>query len=72
MTDNSPLKAQEAYAQAKKYGEELARLYAIEKKRRREVETTTEKLQAIWQQIGQLLADTLFCLSKPKSVSAKS
>lgn len=56
MTDNSPLKAQEAYAQAKKYGEELARLYAIEKKRRREVETTTEKLQAIFDTAPNALA----------------
>lgn len=37
-----------AYAQARKFGEDVARLYAAEKARRKELETTTQKLQAIF------------------------
>jgi two-component system phosphate regulon sensor histidine kinase PhoR len=39
---------QQAYAQAKKFGEELSDLYKREKARRQEVENTTQKLQAIF------------------------
>ena len=56
MTDTNPSRAEQAYAQAKKYGEELARLYAIEKARRQELETTTQKLQAIFDTAPNALA----------------
>lgn len=48
MTNENLGSAQQAYAQAKKYGEELNELYKREKARRQEVETTTQKLQAIF------------------------
>ena len=48
MTDNAPNNVELAYAQAKKYGEDVARLYAAEKVRRNELETITQKLQAIF------------------------
>jgi two-component system phosphate regulon sensor histidine kinase PhoR len=56
MTNSNPSQAEQAYAQAKKYGEELARLYAIEKTRRQELETTTQKLQAIFDTAPNALA----------------
>jgi two-component system phosphate regulon sensor histidine kinase PhoR len=56
MTNDNPTKAEQAYAQAKKYGEELAHLYAIEKTRRKELETTTQKLQAIFDTAPNALA----------------
>ncbi|MBN1995468.1 MAG: PAS domain-containing protein [Anaerolineae bacterium] len=54
--ENSNQAEQQAYAQAKKYGEELARLYAEEKTRRKELETTTQKLQAIFDTAPNALA----------------
>ena len=48
MTDNMLNDAELAYAQARKFGEDVARLYAAEKTRRKELETTTQKLQAIF------------------------
>ena len=48
MTDNMFNDAELAYAQARKFGEDVARLYAAEKTRRKELETTTQKLQAIF------------------------
>lgn len=56
MSNNDPTQAEQAYAQAKKYGEELAKLYATEKKRRQELETTTQKLQAIFDTAPNALA----------------
>ncbi len=48
MTDNMLNDAELAYAQARKFGEDVARLHAAEKARRKELETTTQKLQAIF------------------------
>ncbi len=49
MTNEDPLnETRLAYAQARAYGKDLARLYAAEKERRKELETTTKKLQAIF------------------------
>jgi two-component system phosphate regulon sensor histidine kinase PhoR len=48
MTDDALKKAELAYAQARAYGKDVARLYASEKDRRKELETTTQKLQAIF------------------------
>ena len=48
MIEKDLNKVQQAYAQAKKYGEELAQLYSNERARRKELETTTQKLQAIF------------------------
>jgi two-component system phosphate regulon sensor histidine kinase PhoR len=48
MTDNALSNVELAYAQARKYGEDVARLYATEKARRNELETITQKLQAIF------------------------
>ena len=48
MTDEAYNEVEQAYAQAKKYGQELAQLYGKEKVRRQELETTTQKLQAIF------------------------
>lgn len=45
---NNLTDAELAYAQARAYGKDLARLYAAEKARRRELELTTQKLQAIF------------------------
>jgi len=56
MSINDPTQAEQAYAQAKKYGEELAQLYATEKTRRQELETTTQKLQAIFDTAPNALA----------------
>jgi len=53
---NDPTQAEQAYAQARKYGEELAQLYAAEKTRRQELETTTQKLQAIFDTAPNALA----------------
>jgi PAS domain-containing protein len=48
MTDNNYFDAQQAYAQAQAYGRDLARLYTLEKERRKELEVTSQKLQAIF------------------------
>jgi two-component system phosphate regulon sensor histidine kinase PhoR len=56
MPINDPTQAEQAYAQAKKYGEELAQLYATEKTRRQELETITQKLQAIFDTAPNALA----------------
>jgi PAS domain S-box-containing protein len=48
MTDDMLNNVELAYAQARKFGEDVARLYAAEKARRKELETTTQKLQAIF------------------------
>lgn len=48
MPQNYLSDAELAYAQARAYGKDLARLYAAEKARRRELEITTQKLQAIF------------------------
>ncbi len=48
MTDNKLTDAELAHAQARAYGKDIARLYANEKARRKELETTTQKLQAIF------------------------
>jgi two-component system phosphate regulon sensor histidine kinase PhoR len=56
MLHNNPTQAEQAYAQAKKYGEELAQLYATEKTRRQELETTSQKLQAIFDTAPNALA----------------
>ena len=48
MSDYQLSQVEQAYAQAKKYGEELARLYAEEKERAKQLETTFQKLQAIF------------------------
>ncbi|MBN1218609.1 MAG: PAS domain-containing protein [Anaerolineae bacterium] len=56
MTEDNPIQTQQAYAQAKKYGKELAQLYAVEKARRKELETTTQKLQAIFDTAPNALA----------------
>jgi two-component system phosphate regulon sensor histidine kinase PhoR len=56
MSINDSTQAEQAYAQAKKYGEELAQLYATEKTRRQELETTTQKLQAIFDTAPNALA----------------
>lgn len=48
MADDMLNNVELAYAQARKFGEDVARLYAAEKARRRELETTTQKLQAIF------------------------
>jgi PAS domain S-box-containing protein len=46
--DDALRQAELAYAQAKTYGRDVARLYAAEKDRRKELETSTQKLQAIF------------------------
>lgn len=56
MTDKNSIQAEQAYAQAKKYGEELAKLYTVEKARRKELEITTQKLQAIFDTAPNALA----------------
>lgn len=56
MTDNNQLDAQQAYAQAQAYGRDLARLYALEKERRKELEITSQKLQAIFDYVPTGLA----------------
>ena len=48
MATNTLNEAQQAYPQAKKYGEELAKLFEVERTRRRQLEVTTQKLQAIF------------------------
>ncbi len=48
MTDDPLNNVELVYAQARKFGEDVARLYAAEKARRKELETTTQKLQAIF------------------------
>lgn len=48
MEDNHLTDTELAHAQARAYGRDLARLYAAEKARRKELETTTQKLQAIF------------------------
>lgn len=56
MTDNNHLETQQAYAQAQAYGRDLARLYALEKERRKELEITSQKLQAIFDYVPTGLA----------------
>lgn len=56
MTGNEQLETQQAYAQARAFGRDLARLYAIEKERRKTLETTTKKLQAIFDTVPTALA----------------
>jgi PAS domain S-box-containing protein len=56
MTENKLTGAKEAYAQARAYGKDVARLYAAEKARRKELETTTQKLQAIFDTAPNSLA----------------
>ena len=52
MLDDSPRPSGDdselAYAQALKYGKDLARLYTQEKAKRQELELANQKLQAIW------------------------
>jgi two-component system phosphate regulon sensor histidine kinase PhoR len=48
MADDNLNSTELAYAQAQAYGRDVARLYAAEKDRRRQLETTTQKLQAIF------------------------
>lgn len=48
MPKNELTDTELAYAQARAYGKDVARLYAAEKARRQELETTTQKLQAIF------------------------
>ena len=55
MDDNTS-QVEQAYAQATAYGKDLARLYAIEKTRRKELETTTQKLQALFDAVPNGLA----------------
>jgi two-component system phosphate regulon sensor histidine kinase PhoR len=50
------LDAQQAYAQARAYGRDLARLYAIEKERRKELETASQKLRTIFDTVPTGLA----------------
>lgn len=47
---------EQAYAQARAYGKDLARLYAAEKIRRKEFETTNQKLRAIFDTVPNGLA----------------
>lgn len=56
MTGNEQLETQQAYAQARAFGKDLVRLYAIEKERRKALETTTKKLQAIFDTVPTPLA----------------
>lgn len=56
MTGNEQLETQQAYAQARAFGKDLARLYAVEKERRKALETTTKKLQAIFDTVPTALA----------------
>lgn len=48
MTEDNLTEVELAHAQARAYGKDLARLYAAEKARRKELEITTQKLQAIF------------------------
>lgn len=57
MIDNdNQLDAQQAYAQARAYGKDLARLYGIEKDRRKELEVTSQKLRTIFDTVPTGLA----------------
>ncbi len=56
MSDDKPLETQQAYAQAQAYGRDLARLYALEKERRKKLEITSQKLQAIFDTVPTGLA----------------
>lgn len=56
MTGSNHSETQQAYAQARAYGKDLARLYAIEKERRKELETTSQKLRAIFDNVPTGLA----------------
>jgi PAS domain S-box-containing protein len=56
MTDNNQIEAQQAYAQAQAYGRDLARLYALEKERRKKLEIISQKLQAIFDTVPTGLA----------------
>jgi two-component system phosphate regulon sensor histidine kinase PhoR len=48
MLEDNLTETELAYAQARAFGKDVARLYAAEKSRRKELETTTQKLQAIF------------------------
>jgi two-component system phosphate regulon sensor histidine kinase PhoR len=48
MPENELQDTKLAYAQARAYGKDVARLYAAEKARRQQLETTSQKLQAIF------------------------
>ncbi|PWH19568.1 MAG: hypothetical protein DDG58_04600 [Ardenticatenia bacterium] len=51
MSKNShdiPEEAEMAYAQAKRYGEDLVRIYQQERARRRELEVANQKLRIVW------------------------
>ena len=56
MTDSDHLETRQAYAQAQAYGRDLARLYALEKERRKKLEITSQKLQAIFDTVPTGLA----------------
>lgn len=56
MTDNNFFDAQQAYAQAQAYGRDLARLYTLEKERRKELEISSQKLQAVFDTVPTGLA----------------
>jgi two-component system phosphate regulon sensor histidine kinase PhoR len=56
MTENNYFDAQQAYAQAQAYGRDLARLYTLEKERRKELEISSQKLQAIFDTVPTGLA----------------
>lgn len=56
MTNSDHLETRQAYAQAQAYGRDLARLYALEKERRKKLEITSQKLQAIFDTVPTGLA----------------
>jgi len=56
MTQDESTDTGLAHAQAREYGRDIARLYANEKARRKELETTTQKLQAIFDTVPNGLA----------------
>ncbi|MCS7260159.1 MAG: PAS domain-containing protein, partial [Anaerolineae bacterium] len=43
-----PSETEMAYAQAKRYGEDLVRIYRQERARRRELEVANQKLRIVW------------------------
>src|SRR6185295_17553844 len=56
MTDSDHLETRQAYAQAQAYGRDLARLYTLEKERRKELEISSQKLQAVFDTVPTGLA----------------
>ncbi len=56
MVNGSLNETEQAYAQARAYGKDLARLYATEKMRRQEFETTSQKLRTIFNTVPTGLA----------------